>query len=170
MNRTCLKTLGTILIWATLAPGALLIAQNGASSPSLEQSVDEEVALMRKDVRSAKRQIIAANMRLTDQEAEKFWPVYDKYSKDITKINDEKYQLIKQYAKSVDSMTDDRLDQTVKDWLKLDQSTTQLRVKYLPMFRSAIPAKSVARFYQLDKRIGNLIELQIASSLPLVQP
>ena len=116
---------------------------------------------MRKDVRSAKRQIIAANMRLTDQEAEKFWPVYDKYSKDITKINDEKYQLIKQYAKSVDSMTDDRLDQTVKDWLKLDQSTTQLRVKYLPMFRSVIPAKSVARFYQLDKRIGNLIELQI---------
>lgn len=125
---------------------------------------------MRKDVRSEKRQIIAANMRLTDQEAQKFWPVYDKYSKDITKINDEKYQLIKQYAKSFDSMTDDRLDQTVKNWLKLDQSATELRVKYLPMFRSVIPAKSVARFYQLDKRIGNLIELQIASSLPLVQP
>jgi hypothetical protein len=168
MNR--LKILGTILIGATMVHAALPLPQNSASSPSLEQSVDEEVALMRKDVRSDKRQIIAANMRLTDQEAQNFWPVYDNYSKDLMKINDEKYQLIKRYAKNLDATSDDRLDQTVKDWLKLDQSATQLRVKYLPMFRSVIPAKSVARFYQLDKRIGNLIELQLASELPLVQP
>jgi hypothetical protein len=146
-------------------------AQNAAASKSdsEEQSLDQEVALMRKDVRSQKKQLIAANMKLSDQEAEKFWPVYDSYSADLAKINDTKYELIKQYAKNYNSMTDDGLDKLVKSWLTSDESVAQLRKKYIPIFRSAVSAKSTARFFQLDHRITGLVDLQVASGIPLVQ-
>jgi len=146
-------------------------AQNDgtASAGSEEKVLDQQAALLRRDIRSEKKQIIAANLKLTDQEAEKFWPIYDKYTSELMKINDGKYELIKQYAKEFDTMTDERLDTSVKKWLELDQAVTQLRVKYLPTFRKSTSAKCTARFYQLDRRIGQLMDLQIASKIPLVQ-
>jgi hypothetical protein len=36
---------------------------------------DNDINLLRKDLRSAQKQIISANVLLTDTEAQKFWPV-----------------------------------------------------------------------------------------------
>src|ERR1700749_576509 len=85
-----------LIIGATIfvsQPG-LAQAPDAASGPTLQEQID----LLRKDVRSQKKQIIAANLKLTDKEAEKFWPIYDRYTADLVKINDKKYALIKQYA------------------------------------------------------------------------
>ena len=46
----------------------------------------------------------------------------------------------------------------------------QLRLKYLPIFQKVLPGKKVARFFQVDRRIGSVIDLQIASEIPLVEP
>jgi hypothetical protein len=35
---------------------------------------EQDIQLIRSDIRSAKKQIIAASMQLTDAQAEKFWP------------------------------------------------------------------------------------------------
>jgi hypothetical protein len=147
-------------------------AQGAQSSDSMtdEQKLDQEIEMMRKDVRSQKKQIIAANLKLTDQEAEKFWPIYDRYTAELVKVNDTKYALIKQYASHLDSLTDDELDKSVKQWLGLDQSVAQLRLKYLPTFRGVLSAKNTALFYQLDRRIVDMIDLRVASILPLVEP
>jgi hypothetical protein len=40
--------------------------------------------------------LIAANLKLT--EATKFWPIYDQYTQELIRINDKKYDLIKQYS------------------------------------------------------------------------
>ena len=55
-----------------------------------EPGPDDFMQLLRKDVRSQKKQIIAENMDLTDSEAEKFWPVYDQYAAELTTIYDTK--------------------------------------------------------------------------------
>jgi len=108
-------------------------------------------------------------MKLSDQEAEKFWPVYDRYTADLVKINDTKYALIKQYAQNLDSMSDDQYDKLVKESLGLDQSVAQLRLKYLPIFRKVLSAKNTALFFQLDRRITNIIDLRVSSIIPLVE-
>jgi hypothetical protein len=161
----------TVLSLGLLSVSSGLFAQAApqAGSKTDEQSLDQEVNLMRKDVRSEKKQIIAANMKLSDQEAEKFWPVYDRYTADLVKINDTKYALIKQYAQNLDSMSDDQYDKLVKESLGLDQSVGQLRLKYLPIFRKVLSAKNTALFYQLDRRITNIIDLRVSSIIPLVE-
>src|SRR5690349_19729201 len=71
-------------------------AQDAANKDS--QSVSEQdIQLLRQDIRSQKKQLIASNLRLTDAEATKFWPVYDQYNVEMTNIGDQKYALIKEY-------------------------------------------------------------------------
>ena len=143
--------------------------QQTQSTPSAQSNVDQDVDLMRKDIRSQKKQIIAANLQLTDTEAEKFWPLYDQYTAELVKINDAKYAALKSYAAAYNTMTDDQAVQLTKQVLGVDQNVAQLRQKYLPLFGKVISGKKTALFYQLDRRLVALIDLQLASEVPLIQ-
>lgn len=155
---------------ALIIGAAIFVSQSGFAQTASAPTVDQQVDLLRKDVRSQKKQIIAANLKLTDKEAEKFWPIYDRYTADQVKINDAKYALIKQYAEQYGTMKDEDLDKSAKQWLAMDESVAQLRMKYLPTVRGVLSAKNTALFFQLDRRLVNLIDLQIAAALPLVEP
>jgi hypothetical protein len=165
------KTLATLAIlagsFAYQAP-ALHAQQPGASAPPNTVS-DQDVQMLREDLRSQKKQIIAANMVLTDAEAVKFWPVYDQYTAETIKLNDTRYALIKEYAQSYDTMTDAQAASLTKRSNALDESFVQLRGKYIPIFSKAVPAKKTALFFQLDRRIALLTDLQLASMIPLVK-
>jgi len=131
---------------------------------------DEDIQLMRKDIRSQRKQIIAANMKLNDAEAEKFWPVYNQYIADLSKINDAKYALIKQYVQNGGVLTDAEAETAVNQWVGVDQSVADLRKRYIPTFRKVLSPKNTALFYQLDRRVQLLIDIQLASSLPMIEP
>jgi len=131
---------------------------------------DEDIQLMRKDIRSQRKQIIAANMKLSDAEAEKFWPVYNQYIADLSKINDAKYALIKQYVQNRGVLTDAEAETAVNQWVGVDQSVADLRKRFIPTFHKVLSPKNTALFYQLDRRVQLLIDLQLASSLPMIEP
>ena len=147
-------------------------APSGANTMNMtEDQVNEaNIQLMRQDIRSERKKVVAANMPLTETEATKFWPVYDRYIGETIKVNDVRFDLIKEYAKSYDSATDEQADSFIKRWLALDQDSTQLRLKYIPEFEKVISHKKTAMFFQIDRRVSMLIELQLASQVPLVKP
>jgi Spy/CpxP family protein refolding chaperone len=140
------------------------------ASDDFQPITDEDIQLMRKDIRSQRKQIIAANMKLTDAEAEKFWPVYEQYVSELVKINGAKYELIKQFVQSGGSLSDAQAENAVKQWVDIDQSVAGLRMKYIPTFHKVLSPKNTALFYQLDRRVQLIIDLQLASSLPLIEP
>lgn len=142
-------------------------ATTGSKSP--QNVSDQDIALLRQDIRSQKKQLIAANLTLTDTEATKFWPLYDQYTAELTKIYDTKYALIKEYATNWGSVTDEQATSLIKRSLATDDAIAQLRIKYVPIFGQVLPGKKVATFFQLDRRLSNLIDLQLASQIPLVQ-
>jgi hypothetical protein len=140
------------------------------ANTSGQSSVDQDIDLMRKDVRSQKKQIIAANLQLTDAEAVTFWPVYDQYTAELVKINDAKYAAIKEYATNYDTLTDEKALSLTRQILGVDQSVAQLRQKYVPIVGKVISGKKTALFFQLDRRLTALIDLQLAAAIPMVQP
>ena len=143
-------------------------AQTAASQDSQTVS-EQDIQLLRQDVRSKKKQLIAANLTLTDAEATKFWPVYDQYSAEMTKIGDQRYALIKEYAQNFGSLTDDQALSLTNRSLALDEAVEKLRIKYVPIINKVLPGKKTATFFQMDRRITALIDLQLASQIPLVQ-
>ena len=138
------------------------------SNNSAQNTTDQDIDLLRKDVRSQKRQIIASTLQLSDQEAVKFWPLFDQYTADLVKINDAKYAAIKEYAASYSSMTDDQAMDLVRKMLDVDRSVAELRLRYTPMFNNVIPGRKTAVFFQLDRRLVMLIDLQLASQIPMI--
>ena len=162
--------LATAVLVATTVLNAQQTAPSAASGMTDEQVNDANIQLMRQDIRSERKQVVAANMPLTDTEATKFWPVYDRYIAETVKVNDVRFALIKEYMKSSDTTTEEQADSFIKRWLALDQDNTQLRLKYIPEFEKVIPHKKTAMFFQIDRRLSMMIELQLASQVPLVKP
>jgi Spy/CpxP family protein refolding chaperone len=170
-RRTAALTLASVVLFMS----SFLVAQGSSTqtAPSNQQSqgpTDQDIDLLRKDIRSQKRQMVAANMKLTDKEAEQFWPIYDQYTAELVKTNDAKYAVIKEYAENYDTLTDDRAENLTKKSIEVDAAVAQLRLKYIPIFRKVLSGKKTALFFQLDRRLVGLIDLQLASQIPLVEP
>jgi len=144
-------------------------SQSSAADNTARAITDQQWALLRRDVRSIKKQLIAANLTLTDSEATKFWQVYEEYSVDTGKINDTRTVIIKEYSDEYATLTDDRADNLIRRWLDTDIEQTKLRQRYVPIFRRVLPGKKAATFFQLDRRLSTMIDLQLTSQLPLAQ-
>lgn len=150
------------------------IRQDKGSSASVKSDdsqalSDEDIQMLRKDLRSQKKQIVAANMELTDAEAEKFWPVYDRYTADSAKINDTKAVLIKDYLQNSTTMNGEQAESYIRKRAAVEDSIMQLRLKYIPAFRRVLSGRQTALFFQIDWRFGLLVDLQLAQ-MPLLNP
>jgi hypothetical protein len=128
---------------------------------------DEDIALLRQDLRARKMQVIGQNMSLSDTEAEKFWPIYNHYVKDLQEVNNQKYALLKQYADMWSTMTDQDALIYVRSWLETDGQAQALRLKYVPVVSQVLPGRKAATFFQLDRRLNMMIDLQLFSQIPL---
>lgn len=136
---------------------------------SADDFADRQMVLMQKRIESMRKQLIAANLTLTDTEATKFWPVYARYSAELRKIDDTKTALIKEYCDWYGTLTDEQADSLIRGWLDTDIAALQLRRKYQPIFRKMLGGKTTATFFQVEHRISMMIDLQLTSQLPLVQ-
>jgi hypothetical protein len=161
------KTMSAVLLAGTLLlnSGTLF-----AEEPAKTSGIDQDIQMLRKDLRDMKKKIVAANMELTAAEAAKFWPVYDEYTRETTRLNDDLLALIKEYAQTYDKMTDAQAQSLTKRALAADDAANQLRIKYVPLFTQAVQAKKTARFMQIDRRLALLVNVQLSSEIPLVQP
>jgi hypothetical protein len=128
---------------------------------------DEDIALLRRDLRAMKMQVIGQNMSLSEEEGQKFWPIYNHYVKDLQLVNDKKYALLKQYAEMWATMTDQDALIYVRNWLEADGQAQTLRLKYVPVVSQVLPGRKAATFFQLDRRLNMMIDLQLFSQIPL---
>lgn len=138
------------------------------SHVSAQTATEQEIELLRKDIRSQKKQLIALNLSLTATEATKFWPIYDQYQAEYKKIGDAKLALVTEYAQNFGTMTDEQALDYLKRSEEISKSVIELRNKYVPLVNHVLPGKKTATFFQLERRIELLVEVQLASQIPLL--
>jgi hypothetical protein len=163
MKKTILS--GVVLILTLLVGNSTAWAQR-ETDKGVE--VEKDLLLIRRDLRAEKKKILAANVPLTESEATAFWPVYDQYAEDMRKHNDEFYTLIKDYAANQKTLTDAQAVSMIKRWTDLQVAVAQTRQRYVPLFEKVLPGKKAALFLQIDRRLYALMDLQVASEVPLV--
>ncbi|HEY7352793.1 MAG TPA: hypothetical protein VH596_08500 [Terriglobales bacterium] len=157
-------------IVAALLLSGTLLAQNKDSTQttSSQTASDKDIQLLREDIRSQKKQIVAANMTLTDAEAVKFWPVYDQYTAQMQKVNDKRLTIIKDYAAGYPNFTDAQAQNLVNRWLAADEEAMQMRMQFMPTVEKVLPGKKAALFFQIERRLDILMNVQLSSEVPLV--
>jgi hypothetical protein len=130
---------------------------------------DADIQLLRSDVQADKNDIIAQTMQLTDAESQAFWPLYRNYARDQKLIGDERVQLIKDYAQNYASFDDAKAKNMVQRLLNIESKYVNLRQEYWPKFETALGARRAAKFFQVDNRLSLLVNLQLASEIPLAR-
>jgi hypothetical protein len=160
------------VVVACLGMALALIALTGTTVAQGETpnvaAIDAQLALLRSDLRAQKKNLIALNVPLTADEAAKFWPVYDKYVAEMAKHNDDFYAVIKDYAANEGTMTDSQASRMIRRWADIQVQQAQTRQKYIPLIEKTIPGKKAALFFQIDRRVYALMDMQVAGQIPLV--
>jgi Spy/CpxP family protein refolding chaperone len=169
-NFLAVLVVGSVL----LLPAVSMSAQAAQSAPGAgaqpTAASDQDIQMLRADLRAQRKEITAQNMTLTADEATKFWPIFDQYRQEAIKPNDDRWALIKEYAANYDTMTDAQAQDYIKRSTAVDQQLLSLRMKYVPVFEKVIPAKKTALWFQIDRRIDLLINLQLSAAIPMVNP
>ena len=132
-------------------------------------SPDQDIQLLKSNLRSQKKQIVAATMDLTDAEAEKFWPVYNRYAADLAKIYDTKIALFQEYLETSETMSGEQAENYLRRRAAVEEDVMQLRLQYLPEFRKVLTGREAALFYQIEWRLDLMINLQLAQA-PMINP
>jgi Spy/CpxP family protein refolding chaperone len=125
--------------------------------------------LLRGDVSSIKKELIAAHLTLTDGESTRVWAVYEQYSEEMSKVNGAKTAILREYSQEYDTLTDDQADDLVRRWLETDVEQAKLRQQFAKIFRKVLPGRKAATFLQLERRISMMMDVQLTSGLPLAQ-
>ena len=162
-----------VLISALLVSSISILAQTpqsvlGGTSTPPKVASEQDIQLLREDIRAQRKQITASNITLTPDEATKFWPIYDQYIQETIKVNDDRWAMIKDYAANYDSMTDQQAQDYMKHSVAIDQQLTALRAKYVSIFQKVVSPKKSAQWYQIDRRVDLLINLQLAALIPIM--
>ena len=142
------------------------VAVHRVISPTV---TDADIALLRQDIRAMKMRVIGENLPLNDTEAQKFWPIYKHYADDLHEVHNEKYALLKQYAETWSTMTDQDALIYVRRSMEVDAEAQALRLKYVPVVTQVLPGKKVATFFQLERKLVMMVDLQLFSQIPLAR-
>jgi hypothetical protein len=141
-----------------------------ASPPSnAQKNVQAYIDLLRRDVRQEKAEIMGSVMILSAQDATKFWPIYSEYDAQLAKLNDQRVENIKEYARTYDQMTDEKADELIQKSLAYQKQRAELLAQTYDKVKQALGAVTAARFAQVEHQLLLIIDLQIASSLPIVE-
>ena len=173
MIRTRHLTIGGPWVFALVACARLAHAQAAGSPPAASETREVNLRayaeLLRSDLRAQKVAVITEVMEFTEAEDAAFWPVYREYETELAKINDDRMALIKDYAMGYDTLTDATADGFAVRALGLETRRQALLERFYARFKAVVPAKTAARFLQVEHQILLLLDLQIAASLPIVE-
>jgi len=150
--------------------GSLAVAQAPPSAAATkEANLKAYVDLLRADLKKDKVTIFTEMMALSEEESTKFWPLYNAYDKELSKLGDERVAFIRMYAESYGSIQDQKVTQIVNGMLDVEGRRNQLKKTYFHKMSQSVSPKVAARFIQIESQIEKLVDLQIASSLPIVE-
>jgi hypothetical protein len=154
-----------LMYFALIAVAAFTICPTAGAQPSDSAAYLE---LLRADFKSDKLAIVTETLRLSAQEADAFWPVYRLYDAEVTKIGDQRIALIKDFAANFDTMTNEKAKEIAAKSFGIEKQMVALKEDYFKKMEKVVPATTAARFFQVEKEIQSLIDLQLSLGLPLV--
>jgi hypothetical protein len=138
---------------------------------SAQDVVSDNMQILREKLKADKKLVIAANLVLTESEAEKFWPIYDGYQKELDRLTRRLTRLISTYAEAYAAGTPS--DTTAKELLQqavaIGKDEIALDEKYIKRLDGVIPTIEMARYIQMENKIRALLKYELAAEIPLIE-
>ena len=117
-------------------------------------------------MRADRTALITTGMNFTDKDGAAFWPIYQQYEYERYRLDDRRAGVIKQYTQKYPNLTEAEAKAMTDQMFDCESRLAELKKKYYRKFNKVLPALTVAKFFQLERRIDLLMDMQVEASLP----
>lgn len=153
----------SVLLTTTIA---LLTFCSLGSAQTQDIGYNSAIEVARADSRAERANIVGRGMSLSDKEASAFWPIYRQYEYERSRLEDSRVAVIKEYADKYPNLTDAEAKGMAERMFEYESHVTALKKIFFKKFNRVLPALTVTKFFQLDRRIDLLADMNLESSLP----
>jgi hypothetical protein len=153
---------------ARILLAALLTLAVSAIPGRAGEAAKANLDILRDTIRANKKALVAANLTLSDEEAARFWPLYDRYQTELTAINDRIVKVIEDYTASFTNLSDEKALKLAEDWLSAEGDRVKVQRTYLGDFAKVLPGRKVVRFYQIENKMDAVLRYDLAGEIPVV--
>jgi Spy/CpxP family protein refolding chaperone len=127
--------------------------------------------ILREKLMADKKLLVAANLRLTEAEAKKFWPIYEAYQQELHKLNDQIAMLLVSYAKdyTANTLTNAKASALLDRYVAIEEADIKAKRVLIKKVRAVLPGLKVTQYVQIENKIRALVKYEIAGEVPLAQ-
>jgi len=127
------------------------------------------IEILKSDINTQRRALITAAMDFSEEEAQKFWPIYKEYEIEYDKLMDKEIEQIKSYAESYENMGEEVAHQIAKQYYAIEKEQLSLSEKYFKKFAKELEIRRAVKLQMVINRIELMINLQKASTIPVLE-
>jgi len=131
-----------------------------------EPTIDSTIAVVRANMQADRTALITTGMNFNDKDGAAFWPIYKQYEYERSKLDDRRVAVIKEYTQKYPNLTDAEAKAMADQLLDCDSRLAVLKQKYYKKFNKVLPALTVSKFFQLERRVDLMMDMQVEASLP----
>jgi hypothetical protein len=131
-----------------------------------ESTIDSTIAVVRANMQADRTAIISAGMNFSDKDGAAFWPIYRQYQYERSRLDDRRSAVIKKYTQKYPNLTGAEAKTMAEQMLDCESRLAELKKQYYKKFNRVLPALTVTKFFQLERRVDLMIDMQVEASLP----
>jgi len=148
---------------------ALAAVAVALSNPVAAQQVRDETRLTYEVLTSEWTNLIGGALKLTDEEAEAFWPLYEEYGKAKGELWNKRIDVIKIFLRSYNEMTPETARLLLDQRFSIDKQMLELEMEWAKRFDDVLPPNKVTRLFQAENKLETAMQMEIVKDVPLAK-
>lgn len=93
---------------------------------------------------------ITKKLDLSSEEAQKFWPVYNKYHDELEKNRESMRSLLMEHAGNLDKLSHAEADKVLQEMQSLKTQELEIAKQYLQEFKKVLPSQKVIKLFMAE--------------------
>ena len=147
----------------------LAISAAATVSAQEKRAAEPTPSEWRSKIQADKKGVVERAMKLTPEQAKKFWPLYESFQQDLERPRREYSRAVLDYVAAGDSLSDANARRLAEQALSATVAEARLREKHFKKLLGVLPAKTAARYAQVENKIEAVLRYEAAAAVPLVQ-
>ena len=138
-------------------------------STNQEMNLNDYLALAKEDLSVQSKKLMLVNMQLTEDEGKVYWPIYDAYFAERSKIMDERLEMYKMIDEKYGSMSDDDAAKIAEAFFTIEKKLSELEKSTYTKIKDELSSLRGIQFLQIQRQIDTVLRLQISAQFPLLK-
>lgn len=129
----------------------------------------ELLDLLKKDLNKEKRSLVSEAMDIKEENKTAFWEIYGEHETASSKQIDLRAKNINKFADNYEKLTDEIAGEIAATYFEIESSRLKNEKATYKKMKKVIGEVQAARFIQIMNQVQLLIDVQIASEIPLIE-